>query len=48
MSKIDGLPPAVDEPLTEAAATEAELAVAPEHLLDPPLEGGEPSRHLPR
>jgi D-xylose transport system permease protein len=30
MSKIDGLPPAVDEPLTEAAATEAELAVAPE------------------
>jgi D-xylose transport system permease protein len=30
MSKIDGLPPAVEEPLTEAAATEAELAVAPE------------------
>ncbi|HTJ74756.1 MAG TPA: hypothetical protein VL337_05280 [Acidimicrobiales bacterium] len=30
MSKIDGLPPAVDEPITEAAATEAELAVAPE------------------
>ena len=30
MSRIDGLPPVVDEPLTEAAATQADLAVAPE------------------
>ena len=29
MSKIDGLPPAVEEELTESAAVEAELAVAP-------------------
>ena len=30
MSKIDGLPPAVDEELTPAAAAHADLAVAPE------------------
>ncbi len=29
MSKVDGLPPAVEEELTESAALEAELAVAP-------------------